>query len=104
MNSQANTHTHIQQEVMPSPTRDTGTPVGQEVANTQEVQVRSYSQDVMDFQGKANGLYTLAFALLILVIAVSMAVRIGWAIKENDPTILAPPPEQPQIEMPIITI
>jgi len=81
-----------------------------EAKSVQTQETTGYSQRVLDFQGVAKGIYTLCVCLVILTIAVTSAMNIWYAIKNNDPSLLenAPSPyellqpyETPNIVVPI---
>mgnify|MGYP007126046017 CR=1 FL=1 len=77
-------------------------PVTNELQDTPESKVGQYSQEVMDYQGRANGFFTYTKAWLNLAWIAVIGVLIGFAIIKNDPSIIAPEAPYVPIETPAI--
>jgi hypothetical protein len=77
----------------------TGTQEVQEVIITQvKPVVTNYSQEVLDYQGRANGFYTYAAGWNIWIASIALILNMLFAIKNDDPTLLAPEQFNPQVE------
>lgn len=83
-NNPTQIHQDTQQDGTYAPTGTTGTQEVQKVSETP-----TYSQGILDFQGIAIGVRTIVLPIICFLWALAIIV---FAIKNNDPSLLAPSP------------